>query len=563
MFRVQTEESAQFGAIVAQLLPQLPPIEGELSIGKQPQGPFATAAEWSAHTPQDQGFRNGEMLYLQYSGADQASIGGSSSSSQGKNTGSVAIQTGSTGVNNKPADANELPVDKQLQSEEGLIPRQRSNFCKHNEKGMCEYCSPLPPWDKEYLTSNNIKHESFHAHLKRLDELTNKGQGSSYVHPLTPSNFKIDKNCKNGHDPWPRGICSKCQPSAITLQQQDFRMVDHLEFADSNIVNSFIESWRSSGLQRIGIMYGTYQKYDKVPLGIKGVVEAIYEPVQTDENDGLTFDLEEWEKQEQKIDAIAAKCGLCKVGVIFTDLTDSGEGGGTVLAKRHKDSYFLTNLEVLLAAKLQKKYPNYTHHSSTGKFSSKFTTCVISGNLSNEIDLFAYQVSESAEALTEATIISGSTKPSFAYINETNSDRYVPDIFYTKFNEYNLQVKTNAKPAFPVDYLLVSLTHGFPTEPTPLFKSTSFPIEHRAALGVAQDLSSLSKIIPRDSFNTGALITALSDFHLLLFLKELGVLNEQEFSVVIDIAVKHDAESCYKLLELPGWQTLLAIMNSS
>lgn len=542
MFRVSAEESSSFSFILDQLKNQLPVFDGELSIAKDPKGPFATSSEWSNHTPSEMGFRNGEMLFLQYEPS--------------KNESSfVPIE------NNTKID--ELPVDRELDQEKGLIKRNRSTFCKHNDKGMCEYCSPLPPWDKDYLIANNIKHQSFYSHLKKLNELTNKGQGSSYIHPLSQSDFKINKNCQNGHEPWPRGICSKCQPSAITLQQQEFRMVDHLEFSDFSIVNSFIESWRSSGYQRIGIMYGTYQKYDKVPLGIKGVVEAIYEPAQIDENDGLTFDLQEWFNQEAKIDSIAKKCGLYKIGMIFTDLTDAGNGDGSVLCKRHQDSYFLTNLEVLLASHLQSRYPNFTHHSDTGKFSSKFTTCVISGNLSNEIDLFTYQVSESAEALTDANMISGSTQPSFAYINETNSDRYVPDIFYTKLNEYKLQVKTNAKPAFPVDYLLVSLSHGFPTDPNPLFKSAKFPIEHRASLGVAQDLSALNRIIPRDSFDTNSMINALSDFHLILYLSELGILNEQELQVVIQIATKHDAEACYRLMELPGWQTLIAIMNSS
>lgn len=51
-------------------------------------------------------------------------------------------------------------------------------------------------------------------------------------------------------------------------------------FENGQIVEKFLNYWRKSGHQRVGLLYGRYEPYDGVPLGIRAVVSAIYEPPQ-------------------------------------------------------------------------------------------------------------------------------------------------------------------------------------------------------------------------------------------------------------------------------------------
>ena len=76
--------------------------------------------------------------------------------------------------------------------------------------------------------------------------------------------------------------------------------------------------------------------------------------------------------------------------------------------------------------------------------------------------------SVTAESLVKADLIEASTDPSLILTRQSASG-YTPEIFYTQRNEYGREVKQAARPTFPVEYLLVTLTHGFPKEGRSLF----------------------------------------------------------------------------------------------
>ncbi len=64
--------------------------------------------------------------------------------------------------------------------------------------------------------------------------------------------------------------------------------MDNIMFENPAVADRFLNSWRQSGCQRIGILFGHYEMFKEVPLGIRAKVAAIYEPPQVSAG-GLSF----------------------------------------------------------------------------------------------------------------------------------------------------------------------------------------------------------------------------------------------------------------------------------
>ena len=606
-FRLNVESDTDIDSVLPQVVEKLPAgtIPSSVTISPKPHGADSRPIEaLSGVTFSKLGLTHGAQVFLDFKEDTPETNGHSTSASRlnGKevskeeDVSSIPIPIGGAVklIKNPWETVKQSALDDRLDQLDGKIHRKKDEkMCRHGPKGMCDYCMPIEPYNKEYLDEKKIKHVSYHSYLRKLNQGKNKyDSGSSYMPPLTEPYYRVNPNCPSGHKPFPQGICTKCQPSAISLQPQEYRMVDHVEIADSQVVNGFIDFWRKTGCQRIGFMYGRYEAYDEIPLGTKAVVEAIYEPPQINEPDGVT--LREWEN-EKTIDELAASCGLQRVGVIFSDLLAPTEPDQTAVCKRHIDSYFLSSLEIMFAARYQAQYPRPSKWSDTGRFGSNFVTCVISGDDEGQIAVAAYQASNSAVEMVRADIIEPSAEPAVMLVqdedeeNELGRVRYIPEVFYNRINEYGARVQENAKPSFPVEYLLITLTHGFPLQSQPLFAKNSFAVENREIIGEAQEPRELQKQL-RAGSNRVALdqaqgVVAVSDFHLLAYIASLDVLSkvrslyfcsygnnalianllpsslQDELSLLCRVATSKDAALGAQLMHSPGWATLETILQ--
>lgn len=185
-----------------------------LSISNQPNNSRAFPKDGGA-TLEEFGIKHGDMLFFTVKAAAAG-----------------AVLKDSTEQVTTSSSVKEHPIDELLSKENGLIKRTKDvNFCRHGANGMCDYCMPLEPYDQKYLSENKIKHMSFQSYLRKvgiISTASNKKPSVSVMSSLEEPSFKVDPKCDAGHEPYPKSMCAKCQPSAVVLQQQTFRFIDHV-----------------------------------------------------------------------------------------------------------------------------------------------------------------------------------------------------------------------------------------------------------------------------------------------------------------------------------------------
>ncbi|XP_050407699.1 nuclear protein localization protein 4 homolog [Patella vulgata] len=503
--------------------------------------------------------KHGDMLYLMIDDKNSKSRDDLSQKMETEN-GSVMseLKIGNASSSNDVLDE----VDIILEKTDGKIYRKRNEqLCRHGPQGKCLHCVPLEPYDEEFLKSCDppIKFLSFHSYIRKLTGGIDKGK---FVN-LENISCKIKSGCKE-HPPWPGGICTKCQPNAVTLKRQTYRHVDNIMFENASIADRFLNFWRSTGNQHCGILYGRYEPFKDTPLGIKATITAIYEPPQKSSRNKIEL----LEDNNDTVNAVAEKLGLKAIGWIFTDLVAECLQQGTVKNFRGKvDSHFLSAEECIMAGHFQNRYPNPcpTNLSSDGHFGSKFVTVIVTGDSNNQIHFEGYQVSNQCMALVrDDCLIPTKDVPELGYVKESSNEQYVPDVFFKDKDNYGNEVTQLARP-LPVEYLLVEIPAAFPVEPQFTFRVTEdikpFVIENREEVGDVQDFNALVQHLRQ--FAPDKFLDAMSDFHLLIYLAKTEMLPLREKMGMLLEAVKNkDEDMAHHFMKTEEWATVEQMMSA-
>ena len=116
------------------------------------------------------------------------------------------------------------------------------------------------------------------------------------------------------------------------------------------------------------------------------------------------------------------------------------------------------------------------------------------------------------------------------------------------------------------------MSHGFPKNKAPLFRSTKYHIENRPGLedqsteGVIKELAKLSapEIMPGSGGNHSkkrALAEWISDWHLIAFLATTQLFSPRDIQTLLEVASSprlfDDLSVLDNVLNSDGWQTLM------
>lgn len=280
--------------------------------------------------------------------------------------------------------------------------------CNHGENAKCTNCM-----DSNVI--KDVKHISFDEFLsakkqkcKGSHEPNNKC--NNCIPPLEIS-YKMKPNCSY-HAPYPKGMCVKCLPPSVVLSRQPYRHIDFVSFMNMEELGMFDEAWKKDSClkQRIAYLFGYYAEDPNYSNGVRVVVEALYEPPQIGDENGV-HTLED--KHAELVDRVANGLTLEFVGWMFTTINST------------KDT-IIPSYDIKKAAEFQEKFK--LKHPS-GNYVSKFISVMMKLNEDGNSDINCYMVSDSFQALVRDNIIGECVDKNNIPKRAAIDNEVLPDIF--------------------------------------------------------------------------------------------------------------------------------------
>ncbi|GJQ72127.1 hypothetical protein Trydic_g3222 [Trypoxylus dichotomus] len=135
----------------------------------------------------------------------------------------------------------------------------------------------------------------------------------------------------------------------------------------------------------------------------------------------------------------------------------------------------------------------------------------------------------------------------------------------TEKDSYGNEVSRLARP-LPVEYLLLDVPASTPLTPTYTFNNNTtkqpFPIENRLVDGHIQDFNALSTYLAQ--FSPNEFLTAISDFHLLLYIATMDMLPMREYMGPLLEAIRYkNAEAAQEWCRSEHWATVEQLIAAS
>ncbi|EHY65402.1 hypothetical protein NERG_01848 [Nematocida ausubeli] len=395
---------------------------------------------------------------------------------------SIDGTVGENGLENGEMLSAEYEVEKPAEEEKEPSLDEKNTLCSHGPSGMCSNCMAEDSW-----VSDQFKERRFISQGAYEEYLASKEKTLLIETHLPPA-------CRT-HRPEHR--CNKCLPKEISLGQQPFRPIDHIEVHDRGILEQILIEQKEMNVQSVHFLVGRYSEYADVPNGRKAEVFTTITPNQKGLVDGFIIDPNDkmLTGSDESLKRVLDLLQMEIVGMVYTRITND-------------PTPYITALEIAFIAEMQNRFAEWAAEERKG---SKFVTLILSGTSSSS-EILECMVTHLGMELALDGLLQASVNPlemSAKSVDVTWRDKE----------------GSHTGSRIPVEYLAVRPTHGL-TQNRGIFCINAEKSPFRRGMGLSKLKKHFQKRLSDESICQVSL-RSVSDIEVLLELADMGVLSDE------------------------------------